>query len=113
MVGCNAGFTFDGGGSAQDLFALGGLFNLSGFQTDELTGQNFASGALIYYRNIGAIGAPGGPLNFPIYLGASLEAGNVWDDRSDMGFDDLIVAGSAFFGADLPIGPVYLAYGHA
>ncbi len=59
------------------------------------------------------IGAQEGLLDVPLYLGASLEARNVWDDRSDMGFDDLIVAGSAFFGADLPIGPVYLAYGHA
>ena len=110
LVGGKAGFTFDGAGSAQDLFALGGLFNLSGFQTDELTGQNFASGALIYYRNIGA---QEGLFNVPLYLGASLEAGNVWDDRSDMGFDDLIVAGSGFLGADTPLGPVYLAYGHA
>lgn len=110
LVGGKAGFTFDGDGSAQDLFALGGLFNLSGFQSDELTGQNFASGALIYYRNIGA---QEGLLNFPLYLGASLEAGNVWDDRSDMGFDDLIVAGSGFLGVDTPLGPVYLAYGHA
>ena len=110
LVGGNAGFTFDGGGSPQDLFALGGLFNLSGFPSDELTGQNFASGALIYYRNIGA---QEGLLNVPLYLGASLEAGNVWDDRSDMGFDDLIVAGSGFLGADTPLGPVYLAYGHA
>ncbi len=36
-----------------------------------------------------------------------------WDDRSDMGFDDLIVAGSGFLGVDLPLGPAYLAYGHA
>lgn len=110
LVGGNAGFTFDGVSSPQDLFALGGLFNLSGFPSDELTGQNFASGTLIYYRNIGA---QEGLLNVPLYLGASLEAGNVWDDRSDMGFDDLIVAGSGFLGVDTPLGPVYLAYGHA
>ncbi len=65
---------------------------------------------MIYYRNIGA---QEGLLNFPLYLGASLEARNVWDDRSDMGFDDLIVAGSGFLGVDTPLGPVYLAYGHA
>ncbi len=55
-----------------------------------------ASGTLIYYRNIGA---QEGLLDVPLYLGASLEARNVWDDRSDMGFDDLIVAGSGFLGA--------------
>jgi len=48
-----------------------------------------------------------------VYLGATLEAGNVWDDRDDMAFDDLIVAGSVFVGLDSPIGPVYFAYGHA
>ena len=37
----------------------------------------------------------------------------MWNDRSDMGFDDLIVAGSGFTGADTPLAPVYLAYGHA
>ncbi len=35
LVGGKAGFTFDGVGSAQDLFTLGGPFNLSGFQSDE------------------------------------------------------------------------------
>ena len=49
----------------------------------------------------------------PVYLGATLEAGNVWDDRGDMAFNDLIIAGSMFLGLDSPIGPVYLAYGHA
>ncbi len=37
----------------------------------------------------------------------------MWSDRSDMGFDDLIVAGSGFTGVDTPLAPVYLAYGHA
>jgi len=110
LVGGSAGFIFDGDGSVQDLFALGGLFNLSGFQSDELTGQNFAAGGLIYYRNIGA---QEGLLKFPIYLGASLEVGNVWEDRSDISFDDVIVAGSGFLGVDTPLGPIYLAYGHA
>ncbi len=36
-----------------------------------------------------------------------------WDDRSDRGFDDLIAAGSGFLGVDIPLAPVYLAYGHA
>ncbi len=30
-----------------------------------------------------------------------------------MGFDDVIVAGSGFLGVDTPLGPIYLAYGHA
>ena len=37
----------------------------------------------------------------------------MWDETRDMGLNDLIVAGSAFIGLDTPLGPVYLAYGHA
>ena len=110
LIGGGVGITFDGDAPTQNLFELGGLFNLSGFQADELSGQNFAVGRLIAYRNIGA---QSGLFSLPVYLGVSLEAGNVWNDRSDMGFDDLIVAGSVFTGADTPLGPVYLAYGYA
>ena len=65
---------------------------------------------LIYYHNFGA---KQGAFGIPIYVGASLEAGNVWQTRHAMGFDDVIVAGSVFVGLDTPLGPVYLAYGHA
>ena len=110
LVALNSGFTTDGDADVQDLFKLGGFLNLSGFQMDELTGQNFAQGGLVFYHNIGA-----SPESFgiPIYLGASLEVGNVWDDRSDMAFNDVIVAGSVFLGLDTFLGPVYLAWGHA
>ncbi len=104
------GLSFDGEAPTQDLYDLGGFLKLSGYQTLELTGQNFALGRLIFYRNFGA---KPGLFKVPFYVGASLEAGNVWDDRSDIGFDDVIVAGSAFIGMDTPLGPVYLAYGHA
>ena len=42
----------------------------------------------------------------PVYLGATLEAGTVWNDRDDMGFNDLIISGSMFLGLDSPVGPV-------
>jgi NTE family protein len=49
----------------------------------------------------------------PFYLGASVEAGNVWTRRSDINFDSLILAGSLFVGMKTFLGPVYLAYGQA
>ena len=110
LIGGEVGITFDGDAPTQSLFELGGLFSLSGFETNELSGENFAVGRLIAYRNIGA---QSGLFNVPVYLGASLEAGNVWNDLDDMSLDDLIVAGSGFVGVDTPLGPVYLAYGHA
>jgi NTE family protein len=110
LLRANMGTTFSGEAPVQNLFALGGLFNLSGFQADELSGQDFALGQMIYYRNIGA--RPGS-FGVPVYLGLSLEAGNVWQANEDMAFDDLILAGSLFVGLDTILGPIYLAYGRA
>jgi NTE family protein len=110
LAGAETGVTFDGTAPPQNLFSLGGLFNLSGFLADELTGQDFAIGRLLFYRNIGA---QRGSFGVPVYFGASLEAGNVWQDRDDMSIDDLILAGSVFVGFDTLLGPIYLAYGHA
>ena len=47
----------------------------------------------------------------PLYLGGSLETGNVWESSSDV-FTDMIVAGSVFIGSDTPLGPLYFGYGH-
>ena len=68
------------------------------------------SRAIVAYRNIGV--RPGS-FGVPVYIGASLEAGNVWGDRSDIRLDDVLFAGSIFLGLDTPLGPVYIAYGHA
>jgi NTE family protein len=47
------------------------------------------------------------------FMGGSLEAGNVWDTRSNVSFGNLRKAGSFFVGADTGIGPLYLAVGRA
>jgi len=95
--------------AVQDLYTLGGLFNLSGLAPDSRAGPHFAIGRAIYYRRIGRGGE--GFLNVPTYAGLSLELGNVWEDRSDMGFGSARLNGSLFLGLDTPLGPVYLAVG--
>jgi NTE family protein len=47
----------------------------------------------------------------PIYLGASLEAGNVWQSRDDMSFGSALINGSVFAGFDTYIGPIYMGAG--
>lgn len=94
---------------AQDYFQLGGFLNLSGLTTGQLTGPNFAIGRFIYYRNISRGGS--GVFDVPLYAGLSLEAGNVWQNRSDASFNGLSKNGSLFLGADTILGPVYLAAG--
>ena len=49
----------------------------------------------------------------PLYLGASIEAGNVWQQRDDMSFDSALINSSLFLGTDTFIGAIYLAAGFA
>ena len=62
---------------------------------------------MLYYRRIGD--SAGGLFDAPIYFGASLEAGNVWEDRSDMSIDSALLHGSLFVGIDSYVGPMYFA----
>jgi NTE family protein len=95
--------------AVQDFYSLGGLFNLSGLSPDSISGPHFAVARAIYYRHIGS--GEDSFLNVPVYLGASLELGNVWEDRSDISVSSARVNGAAFLGFDTFLGPVYLAAG--
>ncbi|MDD4092485.1 MAG: patatin-like phospholipase family protein, partial [Smithellaceae bacterium] len=97
--------------AVQDTFPLGGFLNLSGFSTNEIYGRHTGLARLVAYREIGSAGM--GALKMPLYIGLSAEAGNVWNKRSDINFDSLILAGSIFLGIKTYLGPVYLAYGQA
>jgi NTE family protein len=99
--------TLDGDAAIQDRFRLGGFLNLSGYDQDAISGQHSAMIAALYYRRFTQLKL------LPWYIGGSLEYGNVWEDRGDMSWDSGIAAGSLFLGADTPIGPLYLGYGHA
>ena len=110
LVGAG-GTVFDGRAAIQNTYSLGGLFNLSGLTRDQLRGQHALFGALAAYRQIG--GRRAAPPNLPIYLGLSLETGNVWADKNDITFSSLIPAGSVFLGLDTVLGPIYVAYGMA
>ncbi|MEE9292831.1 MAG: patatin-like phospholipase family protein [Acidobacteriota bacterium] len=91
-----------------DEFRLGGFLNLSGLPRDRLQGDVSGNLAMIYYREIGRVNPN---LGGGVYVGASLEAGNVWDDVGSAGFSDLRYAGLVFMGAETLMGPLYLGYG--
>jgi NTE family protein len=95
----------------QQLFTLGGLFDISGLAPDALAGTQYGVARGILYRRISRGGT--GFFEFPAYLGASFEAGNVWQTRDEVDWGDLRAGGSLFLGAESPFGPVYLAVGLA
>jgi NTE family protein len=105
-IGGSLSTTQSGTAAIQDVYRLGGFLNLSGYVQDSLSGQQAGMLVATYYRRHE-------PLPFlSWYVGGSLEYGGVWQDKDDI-FSDAIAAGSLFLGADTPIGPFYLGYGHA
>ena len=87
---------------------LGGFLSLSGYSEDELSGNYSAMALAGYYYRLNRKS----PLfDAPVYIGGSLEAGNVYQDFEDIGFDNVIYAGSVFAGLDSPIGPIFLGFG--
>jgi NTE family protein len=91
-----------------DKFTTGGFLNLSGLAEDQLRGKNTGVGELIYYYKL--VDTKG--FANKVYVGGSLEAGNVWEDKEDFG-EDPIFNGSTFIGLDTVLGPLYIGYGQA
>ena len=107
MLAYEVGYSFDDAAPLERWYRLGGLGRLSGLAPNQLSGRQAALVSLALYRRLNEIEF------LPAYAGLTLEAGNVWDFRRDVGFDDLRYSGSLFIGADSPIGPVYLAAGYS
>lgn len=109
----NAGISFNTTANAdnlvQNFFPMGGFLNLSGLQRGEISGPHSGVARLVYYRRSGAMAKE--LFGMPLYFGASLEAGNVWKSRSEIGTDSLILNGSLFAAVDSYLGPVFLAAG--
>ena len=110
QLGLGYATTLESDNTIQDYFPLGGFLRLSGLERGEISGPHAALAKLVYYRRLGDTS---GILDTPVYLGLSAEAGNVWQTRSEMNFDSLLLNGSVFVGLDTYIGPVYFAAGFA
>ncbi|MEH6568840.1 MAG: patatin-like phospholipase family protein [Halioglobus sp.] len=85
-------------------FRAGGFTRLSGFQREEIVGQNFGMFLASYRYQVAGSGL------MPGYIGTTLEYGNVAADASDI-FNDALVHGSIYFAYRSPIGPLYLGIG--
>jgi NTE family protein len=109
----SAGSTVDGNikpTALPDFFSLGGFFNLSGLAPQSLIGPHYAIARGIYFRKISRGGE--GFFEFPVYVGTSLEIGNVWQHRGDMSFESANKDASIFIAFDTYLGPVYLGSGY-
>lgn len=91
------------------LSELGGFLNLSGFHRNALVGPHKLFGAIMYQYDLGRDAL--GMTEFPLYLGASLEAGNIWELSDQIAVNDLIYASSLYLGTDTDLGPAALGVG--
>jgi NTE family protein len=103
------GQSIDAPNSPQNYFQLGGLFNLSGVGQNLFSGRQMAFVMAQYQRKLSSNSVI--PIKMPVYVGFSLEGGQLWQERSEIDLDDLIGSGSIYLGIDSPLGPIYLAYG--
>jgi len=100
------GYNLDDDSPVYASYRLGGFQRLSGLDQYQLLGRHAGLVSAVYMHRIYQSQV------VPVFAGASLEYGGVWNDSGDIG-QDMIVAGSLFLGVDTPIGPVYLGYGQA
>jgi NTE family protein len=108
-LGASGGSGFHTTLPIQDLFALGGFQQLSGYQSGQFLGQRYLLGRLITYRSLGDPAA----YTSRLFFGASLEAGNVYQRFNGSNVPGLRRSASIFLGADTGIGPLYLGMGFA
>ncbi|MBS3996758.1 MAG: patatin-like phospholipase family protein, partial [Hydrogenophaga sp.] len=91
--------------SAADEYSLGGFQQLSGYRVGQVAGNYLLFGRATYYQRLpwkaGVARA--------LFAGGSIEAGNAWDSRADIGFKGLRTGSSLFVGADTGVGPLYLS----
>jgi NTE family protein len=95
---------------AYDLFTLGGIAELAGFEREELRGREYAFGRVAYLRKITDLQTL---LGRSVYAGVSVEAGGMSgriDGTSDSG---PIFGSSVFLGGRTLLGPALLIVGFA
>jgi NTE family protein len=95
---------------AYDLFKQGGFLHFSGYMMDQLVGQSYYMGRLVYTYRLAALPPA---LGGGVYLGGSFEAGEVESRFDPTTASGTLYCGSVFFGVDTILGPFYAAYGRA
>lgn len=93
------------GNAYEDSARLGGPFRLSGYDIDRLHGTGAALATLQYNRPLAQV------MQYPVFVGASLEAGRIWGPQRSAAFRSTLFGGSVYSALDTPLGPVYFGLG--
>ncbi|MFN3609042.1 MAG: patatin-like phospholipase family protein [Hyphomonas sp.] len=111
LTSVSGGLRLSGAPPIDTLYRIGGLFSLSGYRLDELSGENFVAARLIYRRSL--TNTEGTLFGIPLFVGGSLEAGETWSDPDEFALDEMRFGGSVYVGANTALGPIYVAFGRS
>jgi NTE family protein len=109
LVTGSANLSWDGALDAANVYELGGPLRLSGLPDKAISGSEALLARVVYYRELASFGPS--ILNMPLYAGASLEYGGVFDSIDAIDWDGMKVGGSVFIGMDTVLGPLLLGVG--
>ncbi|MBT6287930.1 MAG: hypothetical protein HOI97_05115, partial [Oceanospirillales bacterium] len=90
-------------------YSLGGFTRLSGYSPNEISGRHAGLLSFMGYQRLNERAVF--PIDQPLFIGFSLEAGNVFQDRDEIRWGNTLSGGSLFIGADTAVGPGYLSFG--
>lgn len=93
---------------AYETFTLGGPLRLSGYRINEFSGRRYGFGRLMYYNR--TLPLPD-LLGSGVYVGGSVEAGEMHSRFDGLPFGGTIWSGSVFLAADTFAGPAYFGFG--
>ena len=107
-------FSVQGGTDAQsgmpayETFTLGGPLRLSGYRINQFSGRRYGFGRLMYYNRVLPLPEI---LGSGVYVGGSLEAGEMHSRFDGLPFGGTLYSGSVFLAADTFAGPAFLGFG--
>lgn len=104
------GYTLQGELPPYDPFQLGGFLRGSGYQMDQLSGENVEFARAVYSYELARLPTP---LGRGVYVGGSLEGVRVRGPLDPINNSKVRPAASIFLGAETFLGTAYIAYGQA
>ena len=109
LLGGRAGSAIDSTLPVDHDFALGGFQRMSGLLPRDMVGNHYGFAHVTVQSRL--VTLPTALQGGGLYVGLSLEGGNVWDDTSRLSLGDLEGAASVFVGVETLVGPLFLSYG--
>ena len=106
----SGGTDFNSDMPQYEAFTLGGPLRLSGYRIDQFAGRRYSFGRLMYYNR--ALPLPD-ILGSGVFVGGSIEAGQMKNRADERPFPGTIWSGSVFLAASTFAGPAYFGFGLA